>query len=88
MSGGVKMEPKIIEAKRDYIITDTTMAKCDLCKRVFARLFDLTPSKKTHSFDNVVLCSNCLDKCQLQFNIDIRELLIAGSVESWQKNQK
>lgn len=79
---------KVIEAKRDYIITDTTMAKCDLCKRVFARLFDLTPSKKTHSFDNVVLCSNCLDKSQLVFNIDIKELLISGSVEAWQKNQK
>lgn len=78
----------IIEAKRDYIITDTTMSKCDLCKRVFARLFDLTPSKKTHSFDNVVLCINCLDKCQLQINMDLKELIIAGSVDLWQKNQK
>ena len=58
----------VIEAKRDYIITDTTMAKCDLCKRVFAKLFDLTPSKKTHSFDNIVLCASCLDKCQLQYS--------------------
>ena len=82
------MVMKVIEAKRDYIITDTTMAKCDMCKRVFARLFDLTPSKKTHSFDNVVLCINCLDKCQLTFNIDVREIILLGSVEAWQKNQK
>lgn len=78
----------VIEATREYIITDTTMAKCDLCKRVFARLYDLTPSKKTHSFDNVVLCANCLDKCQLIFSIDVKELLQSGSVESWEKNKK
>lgn len=79
---------KFLEAKRDYIVTDTTYTKCDMCKRFFAKAFDFTPVKKTHSFDNVVLCINCIDKCQLLFNVDIRELVVAGSVEEWQKNKK
>lgn len=74
-----------IECTRDYLITDTTMAKCDSCKKIYAKLFDLIPSKKTHSFDNIVLCPNCLDKCQLIFNIDIKELLSAGSVDNYDK---
>ena len=78
---------EVIEAKRDYIVTDTSYTKCDLCKKLFAKAFDLTPVKKTHNFDNVVLCSNCLDKCNLLFNIDTRELVDAGSVEEWQKNK-
>jgi len=78
----------IIEAKRDYIITDTSYTKCDLCKRFFAKAFDLTPVKKTHNFDNVVLCINCIDKCNVLFNIDIKELTSTGSVEEWQRNKK
>lgn len=78
----------IIEAHRDYIIQDVGYIKCDLCKRFFARAFDLQPVKKTHSFDNVVLCVNCLDKCSFIFNIDVRELIMAGSVDEWQKNKK
>jgi hypothetical protein len=78
----------IIEAKRDYIVTDTSYTKCDLCKRFFAKAFDLTPVKKTHNFDNVVLCINCVDKCNVLFNIDIKELISAGSVEEWQRNKK
>jgi hypothetical protein len=78
----------IIEAKRDYIITDTSYTKCDLCKRFFAKAFDLTPVKKTHNFDNVVLCISCIDKCNVLFNIDIKELISAGSVEEWQRNKK
>ena len=78
----------IIEAKREYIVTDTTMTKCDSCKKMYARLFDLTPSKKLHSFDNVALCIQCIDKCQLDLNIDVKELIKAGSVDTWQKMQK
>ena len=78
---------KVIEAVREYIITDTGYTKCDYCKRFFARAFDLTPVKKTHNFDNVVLCINCIDKCQLKFNIDIKELVVAGSVEEWLKKK-
>jgi len=77
-----------IEAKREYIVTDTAYTKCDMCKRFFGKAFDLTPVKKTHNFDNIVLCINCLDKCQLIYNIDIRELVISGSVEEWQKKKK
>lgn len=76
---------RIVEVKRDYIVTDTTFSKCDLCKRFVSKAFDLTPVKKTHNFDNVVLCINCLDKCQLLYNIDLKELISAGSVEEWQK---
>lgn len=79
------MVEKVIEARRDYIVTDTTFSKCDLCKRFGSKAFDLTPVKKTHNFDNVVLCANCLDKCKLLYNIDINELVSAGSVEEWQK---
>lgn len=78
---------KVIEAKREYVITDTTYTKCDLCKRLFAKAFDFTPVKKTHSFDNVVLCIHCIDKCQMLYNIDIKDLIIAGSVEEWQKQK-
>jgi hypothetical protein len=78
---------RAIEARREYILTDTAYTKCDLCKRFFAKAFDLTPVKKTHNFDNVVLCVNCLDKCQLIYNIDIRELIISGSVEEWLKKK-
>lgn len=76
-----------IEAKREYIVTDTAYTKCDMCKRFFGKAFDLTPVKKTHNFDNVVLCVNCLDKCQMVYNIDIKELVLAGSVEEWQKKK-
>jgi len=79
---------QVIEATRDYILTDTSMAKCDICKQRFARLFNIVPSKKTHFLDEVLLCINCLDKCQLRFNIDINEVKIAGSVEAWLKNKK
>jgi hypothetical protein len=78
----------IIEARRDYVITDTTYTKCDLCKRLFAKAFDFTPVKKTHSFDNVVLCIHCLDKCQMLYNVNVQDIITAGSVEEWQKKQK
>lgn len=76
-----------IEASRDYIVTDTAFTKCDMCKRFFGKAFDLTPVKKTHNFDNIVLCMGCIDKCQLKFNIDIKELILEGSVEKWQKTK-
>lgn len=76
---------KIIEATREYIVTDTSMSKCDICKKVYARLFDLTPVTKTGVFDSLLLCPGCLNKCHLTFNIDVRELIMAESVEEWQK---
>lgn len=81
------MDP-IIEAHREYIITDSTMDKCDLCKRRYARLFELTPSIKIHAWDSLAICIGCLDKCQLKYDIDINELRISGSVDAWQKSKK
>jgi len=78
---------RVIEAKREYIITDSTMDKCDVCKRRYARLFDLTPSVRMHAYDILAICIGCLDKCQLKYNIDINELRIAGSVDAWQKSK-
>lgn len=78
---------KVIEAKREYIVTDTAMTKCDLCKKFFAKVFELTPVTKTHAFDNIVLCAGCLNKCHLTYNIDLKELMMAGSVDEWQKNK-
>ena len=78
---------RVIEAKREYIITDSTMDKCDVCKRRYARLFDLTPSVRMHAYDTLAICMACLDKCQLTYNIDISELRTAGSVDLWQKSK-
>lgn len=79
------MDPALIEAQREYIVTDTAFVKCDMCKRLFQKAFECTPVKKTHAFDNLILCINCIDKCEIIFNIDIKELVIAGTVKEWQR---
>jgi len=77
----------IIEAKRDYIVTDIKFQKCDSCKRVHGKLFELTPSKKMHSFDGLMLCIRCLqdNASGFQLNIDVEDLKTYGSVDAWQK---
>lgn len=75
----------VIECSREYIVTDTTFVKCDSCKKLFSKAFDLTPAKKIHGFDNLILCVNCIDKAGLIFNVDVKKLVEAGSVEECQK---
>jgi len=77
----------IIEAKREYIVTDIRFQKCDSCKRVHSRLFELTPTKKLHGFDVLMLCIRCIQDSTngFQLNIDVEDLKTFGSVEAWQK---
>lgn len=85
----IKLTDLIIEAKRDYILTDERFGKCDMCRREFAKIFLLTPSRKTGAiYDDMTLCKYCVDKMLLKFNIDIKSLIEAGSVEEWLKLQK
>lgn len=58
--------------RRNYDIKLTTYVRCDLCRRYWKKAFELVPQVKLHSFDSVVLCKNCLTKCELKFldNID------------------
>lgn len=75
----------IIEAEREYIVTDIKFQKCDSCKRVHAKLFELTPAKKMHSFDGLLLCIRCLQDSGLKLSVNIEDIKTFGSVEAWQK---
>lgn len=82
------MVEQTIECTREYVVTDVTFTRCDSCREHYAKAFDFVPVKKAHNFDNFVLCKKCVEKFHLKFNIDVKELVIAGSVASWKKEKE
>jgi len=67
-------DEKFIEAKRDYLITTTTLSRCDVCKRFFKFAYDFVPKYKTHNFDNVVVCVECVKRLE-GFDFNMEEVL-------------